>query len=63
MTRRSLVRGNSFLFALSLALTAGAFALPNDYQLVVLALGLGLMMFSGFWAVMLFATAKRPPRS
>jgi hypothetical protein len=62
MTRRSLVRANSVLLALGLALTAGAFAAPNNYQIIILALGLGSITFSGFWALVLLVTAKKPPR-
>ncbi len=55
MTRRNLVRANFALFALGLALTAGAFVAPTNYQIITLALGLGSITFSsGFWAVVPF---------
>ena len=38
------------LFAVGVALMAGAFAAPADFQLIFLALGLGSITFSGVGA-------------
>ena len=63
MTRRNLIKGNWSLLAIGVVLIAGAFVAPTDLQLIFLALGLGSVTFSGFWAIILLITAQKRPRS
>ena len=63
MTRRNLIKGNWSLLAIGVVLIAGAFVAPTDLQLILLALGLGSVTFSGFWAIILLITAQKRPRS
>jgi hypothetical protein len=62
ITRQNLIKGNWSLLAIGVMLTAGAFAAPTDLQLIFLALGLGSVTFSGFWAIILLITAQKRPR-
>lgn len=53
-----LTKANYALVALSLATCGGAFLAPDQAQILILALGLGLLTFCGIAAIVLLVTSR-----